>query len=334
VSDVEVLPAEAVDELARLAARCSALAAENEQLWGERSGSRPRASGCGPGSRSLRVSSRRRAGLVPSRSRPKLLKRAGRSKLTRLLMADRDRPRHDLPRESGTGIVKRHGYMEASGMTQYGGDRSVRRMALRVTARGLGMQQRLFGPDIQGLAPVSDAGLGRVLRDLPAASELQSFRIWLVGSRLEPGRTGSDIDLVLSPRPGTLPSEHLIEHALWYCREYGLYGATPACVIDPCFRAGGPTVALVPLRPHVRIKTVKLLSPRLADLVTRGRIPVCRRVGDVGIEFVRRAEDTDYFGKLPRGDFDGSRWPYLRPAIEIVPADNDDLSRAIHASRQ
>ena len=34
-SDVEVLPAEAVDELGRLLARCSALAAENEQLWGE-----------------------------------------------------------------------------------------------------------------------------------------------------------------------------------------------------------------------------------------------------------------------------------------------------------
>jgi len=34
-SEVEVLPAEPVDELARLAARCSALAAENEGLWGE-----------------------------------------------------------------------------------------------------------------------------------------------------------------------------------------------------------------------------------------------------------------------------------------------------------
>jgi hypothetical protein len=219
-------------------------------------------------------------------------------------------------------------------MTQHGGDRSVHRMVLRLTARGLGMQQRLFGPDILGLAPVSDAGLGRVLHDLSAASELQSFRIWLVGSRLEPGRTGSDIDLVLSPRPGALPSEDLIEYALWYCREYGLYGAIPACVIDPCFRGGGPTVALVPLRPHVRIKTVKLLSPRLADLAMRGRMRECRRVGDVGIEFVRRAGDTDYYGKLPCGDFDGLRWPYLRPAIEIIPADNDDLPTAIHASRQ
>jgi len=155
-----------------------------------------------------------------------------------------------------------------------------------------------------------------------------------VGSRLEPGRTGSDIDLVLSPRPCTLPSEHLIERALWYCRENGLYEAIPACLIDPCFRVDGPTVALVPLRPHVRIKTVKLLSPRLADLVMRGRIREWRRVGDVGIEFVRRAEDTDYFGKLPRGDFDGSRWPYLRPAIEIVAADNRDRSHSIHASRQ
>jgi hypothetical protein len=208
--------------------------------------------------------------------------------------------------------------MEALGMAQYGGDRSVRRLALRLTARGLDMQQRLFGPDVQGLAPVSDAGLGRVLRDLRAAAELRSFRIWLVGSRLEPGRTGSDIDLVLSPRPGTSPSEHLIEQALWYCREHGLYGATPACVIDPCFRAAGPTVGLVPLRPHATIKTVKLLSPRLADLVTRGRIRECRPVGDAAIEFVRRAQDTDYYGKLPRGDFDGSRWPYLRQAVEIV----------------
>jgi transposase len=35
VSEVEVLPAEPVDELVRLAARCSALEAENEGLWGE-----------------------------------------------------------------------------------------------------------------------------------------------------------------------------------------------------------------------------------------------------------------------------------------------------------
>jgi hypothetical protein len=41
-------------------------------------------------------------------------------------------------------------------------------------------------------------------------------------------------------------------------------------------------------------------------------------VGDAAIEFVRRAQDTDYYGKLPRGDFDGSRWPYLRQAVEIV----------------
>jgi transposase len=34
-SEVEVLPADGVDELARLSALCSALAVENEQLWGE-----------------------------------------------------------------------------------------------------------------------------------------------------------------------------------------------------------------------------------------------------------------------------------------------------------
>jgi len=34
-SEVEVLPAEPVDELGRLTARCSALESENEGLWGE-----------------------------------------------------------------------------------------------------------------------------------------------------------------------------------------------------------------------------------------------------------------------------------------------------------
>lgn len=214
-------------------------------------------------------------------------------------------------------------------MNRYGDDRNVRRMVLRLSAREFGMQRRLFGPDIKRLAAVSDAGMGRVLRDLRAASELQSFRVWLVGSRVQPGRSGSDVDVVLSPRAGTSPGDHLIDHALWYCREYGLYGATSTCVIDPCFRMGGPTVAVVPLRPDAMIKTVKLFSPRLARLVTRGRIREWRRSGDVSIEFVRRAGDTDYYGKLPSGDFDGSLCCYLRPAIEILSADRDDPLHAI-----
>jgi hypothetical protein len=226
-------------------------------------------------------------------------------------------------------------------MSQYGGDGGAHRMTLCLpaqlylpaqfclSARGLRMQQRLFGPGLRGLAPVPDARLWHILRDLSAAPELSFFRVWLVGSRLASGRTGSDVDLVLSPRPGTLPSEHLVERALWHCREYGLYGVEPACVVDPCFRLAGPTVTLVPLLPDARIKTVKLFSPRLADLVRRGRIRECRRVGDVSIEFVRRAGDTDYYRKLPRKDFDGSRRPYLRPAIQVVPADNDGLPHPI-----
>jgi hypothetical protein len=203
-------------------------------------------------------------------------------------------------------------------VTRHAGTRSVRTTALRLTSRRLDMQQRLFGPNLRDLASVSDARLWRVLSDLRAASVLQCFRIWLVGSRLEPGMTGSDVDLVLSPRPGPLPSEQLVEQALWHCRDYGLYGTTPRCVIDPCFRQAGPTVALVPLRPQVRIQTVKLLSPRLADLVMQGHIREWRSVGDVALEFVRRAEETDYFAKVPRASFDGSRWPYLRPAVEIA----------------
>ena len=215
-------------------------------------------------------------------------------------------------------------------MTLGSDDGNVCRMLLRRNAIGHEMQQRLFGPELRLLGPVSDADIGRALRDLRAAAELDSFRLWLVGSRVDPGQEGSDVDVVLSPRPGAVQSVDLIEHALWHCREYGLRGTTPACVIDPCFRVRGPAVAVVPLRPHDVIKTVKLLSPRMAALATRGRLREWRRLGEISIEFLRRAEDTDYYGKLPRGDFDGSRWPYLRPAIEITSDDDRDLARGMH----
>jgi hypothetical protein len=45
--EVEVLPAEPVDELAGLAARCSALEVEDEGLWGRSRGCCGRTSGCG-----------------------------------------------------------------------------------------------------------------------------------------------------------------------------------------------------------------------------------------------------------------------------------------------
>ena len=211
-------------------------------------------------------------------------------------------------------------------------DREVPGLVLRLTQRHLDMQRRLFGPHVKRVGPVSDAGMGSVLRDVRAASELQSFRIWLVGSRVQSGTVGSDIDLVLSPRAGIHPSDPLIEQALLYCREYGLYGATPPCVIDPSFRGCGPTLALIPLRQRAVINTIKLLSPRLADLVRRGRIQECRHLGEVSLEFLRRAEDTDYYGKLPNGLFEGSLCPYLRPAIEIPFADSRDVSHTISAS--
>lgn len=224
--------------------------------------------------------------------------------------------------------------MVASRMPQCGADRDAVCVAMFPERRGLGMHQpgmhqRLFGPHILGLAPVPDPDLGRVLRHVAGAAELRPFRIWLVGSRLEVGKSGSDVDVVLSPRPGTSPSEHLIEQALWYCREYGLYRAGTPCVIDPCFRSSGPTVALAPLRPHIKIVTTKLFSPRLAELVRRGRLREWRRVGESCIEFARWSEDTDYFPKLPRRNFDGACFPYLRPALEIVPAGDPNLSQAI-----
>jgi hypothetical protein len=207
--------------------------------------------------------------------------------------------------------------LETSRITRCGETRSNRVLVLGGSTRERHMHHRLFGPDVKRVGPVSDTQMRRVLRELRATAELKPFRLWLVGSRVQPGNTGSDIDVVLSPRAGVPPDEHLIERALWHCREYGLYGANRACVIDPCFRTAGPTLHLIPLQPRVLIKTVKLFSPRLVRLLTLGRLSACRSVGEVCIEFVRTAEDTDYYRKLPRRVFGGSQCPYQRPAIEI-----------------
>jgi hypothetical protein len=176
---------------------------------------------------------------------------------------------------------------------------------------------RLFGLKQEDIAPVSDADLWRILGELRAASVLDPVRLWLVGSRVEPGKVSSDVDLVLSPRAGFALSDCLIERALWYCRYFGLYVADPQCVMDPCFRAGGPAETIVPLQPDTIIQTLKLLSPKLARLVAAGQISQYRRAGRRSIEYVRRAGDTDYYKKLPKRNFDGEPSPYLRPAVEI-----------------
>ena len=183
------------------------------------------------------------------------------------------------------------------------------------------MQRRLFGFDRKQIAPVSDADMWRILRELRAASVLEPFRLWLVGSRVDPGMESSDVDLVLAPRAGSLSSDVIIERALWYCRNFGLYVANPPCVLDPCFRHGGPTLASFPLRPDTFLQTLKLFSPKLAKLVLDGHIPKYRRLGRFSIEYLRRAGDTGYYGKLPIRVFDGSLSSYLRPAVEVLTGD-------------
>jgi hypothetical protein len=215
-------------------------------------------------------------------------------------------------------------------MAGYRADGSIPQTDSTLTPRLRAMHERLFGSAVQGLAPVSDAEMARVLHDLRSAPELDSFRLWLVGSRVEPGKNSSDIDIVLSPRLAVLPGDQLVENALLYCREYGLYGGTSRCVIDAFFRAEGPTVALTPLAPTALIRSVKLYSPRVVAVLHQRRIEQWRRVGEVSIEFVRWAVDTDYYRKLPRRDFDGSHASYLRPAIEIFVSNGNSPASCIN----
>ena len=185
----------------------------------------------------------------------------------------------------------------------------------------LHMQAHLFDCDTSQVAGVSDAALGKVLSRLRTATVLDPFRLWLVGSRLEPGREQADIDLVLSPHTAEEVSDEMVEGALWHCRDFGLHGirepgAKPGCLIDPCYRCGGPAVEKVALEPGTVLQTSKLFSPKLAKLTAEGRIEQYRRFGRFSIEYLRKAAETDYYAKLPRCSDTGAS--YLRPAVEIT----------------
>jgi hypothetical protein len=190
----------------------------------------------------------------------------------------------------------------------------------RATPSLLRMQRQLFGPRARRIGSVSDAAMWRLLHALRAAPELEPFRIWLVGSRVQSGRAESDIDLVLSSRDGLPPCDEGVERALWHCRNRGLYASNPVCIVDPCFRPDGPRTTVAPLPPRSILKGVKLLSPRLLREALAGGLEGCRPVGRFSVEYSRRAGDTNYYRKLPIGPFSDSQSPYLRPAIEVAPA--------------
>lgn len=179
------------------------------------------------------------------------------------------------------------------------------------------MQTHLFGRAAR-TSPVPDCEMWNVLRTLRASPALGPFRIWLIGSRVRRGRECSDIDLVLSPRIMVALDDRIIEEGLWYCRDYGLHSAKPSCVVDPCFRESGPVLELAALRPETILKGVKLFSPKAMQEVSSGKIREFRRLGQFSIEFCRRAEETNYYRKLPKSRFDGRLLPYLRPAIEVL----------------
>ena len=189
------------------------------------------------------------------------------------------------------------------------------------TAEERRMQDALFGAAAAGIPPVPDGEMWRLIQQLREARELAPFRIWLVGSRTEPGHERSDIDLVFSAKPTLAPDDLQIDDALRHCREFGLYSATPACLFDPCFRIGGPkgpsAGAELALPPDEPVRTVKLFSPNLMRQILARRIRAYRRIGRCSIEFVRDAGDSSYYRKLPKKTFDGELSAYLRPAVEI-----------------
>ena len=164
---------------------------------------------------------------------------------------------------------------------------------------------------------VSDAAVMGMLRGFRESAELEAFRVWLVGSRLEPNRALSDVDMVLSPRTERPPEDSIIEHALWFCRSHGLQSPNP-CLVDACYRRSGPTVGTVALEPDAIVTSFKLLSPGLMRAILDGEIQDYRLAGRFSIEYRRLARDIIYFERLPWRLQRGYLRRYLRPALEIT----------------
>jgi hypothetical protein len=181
----------------------------------------------------------------------------------------------------------------------------------------LEMQLLLFRPDHGPKRGIECLTMWRILEMLRAEAQLDPFRMWLVGSRLERENSRSDIDIVLAPRNGLLP-DATIDAALWHCRHYGLYRAAIRCLIDPVFRREGPCLTDRPLDPDLMLTSTKLASPQFVNYVLTQQIANYRRVGRWSLEYARSAGDSSFYIKLPRRHVQGEWLPYLRPAVEIV----------------
>src|SRR5271170_7810401 len=119
-----------------------------------------------------------------------------------------------------------------------------------VTPEQLAMCRDLFPAERGTQRPLSDDDMWRTLHKLRSAPELRPFSLYLVGSRVEAGHETADIDLILSPSPGSPFSDLRIERALWRCRAFGLHQTRPVCLIDPAFRREGPSIRVAPVAPE------------------------------------------------------------------------------------
>jgi hypothetical protein len=186
-----------------------------------------------------------------------------------------------------------------------------------MTPEHLAMCRRLFPAKTGRPRLLSQYDMWQILHRLRSAPELEPFHLYLVGSRVEAGHETADIDVILSPRPGSAFSDLRIERALWFCRAAGMQDADPVCWIDPAFRREGPSVRMVPLLPEAMLQTSRLLSPGIAALLRKGCITRYRRFGRFCIEYWRPAGETSFYKKLPAfSSVEQGR--YLRPAIAVT----------------
>jgi hypothetical protein len=169
----------------------------------------------------------------------------------------------------------------------------------------------------------SDSQVMEVLSLIKNHPQLQYFRLWLVGSRLEPNRFFSDVDILLTPtsnyeKTNMSVTKHDIEQALWLCRSVGYEASKNHCVIDPTFEWRLPLVNRIELLPNTVAHKIKLLCPYLYQQVKLSKITEFISVGKFCIEYERSVSQTNYYLKLPSAFFKGKEEKYYRVAREIL----------------
>jgi hypothetical protein len=157
------------------------------------------------------------------------------------------------------------------------------------------MQKKLFTREGRSPRPKD---LAQLKDRLKGYRVLKPFKIFLIGSLLNPSRKPKDIDLLLVRRDFSRLTLRNVENALMLIRQDGINARIR---IDACFRNTHADTLAGRLHPMQKMRTWKLEDPMLTYSLRIGILDRYRRVGRYLIVTQKQAYASSYYNKLPQG---------------------------------